>query len=129
MSNDYGLIEVSKNFNTAIRIATDLKLCNFLLGLMTHRSCHPCAWCDCDNDNLHMVGNQHTTSSLMKLFWDFFESEKDKKDAKNFGNVIAPPVICNDVDDHLSDPAPRTSSTDRAGERTLFCSGGRMGGK
>ena len=80
-------------------IATDLKLCNVLLGLMNHSSCHPCAWCDADKDNLHQVGNQRTISSLMKLFWDFFESKKDKKDAKHFGNVIHPPIICDNIDD------------------------------
>ena len=69
-------------------IATDLKLCNILLGLMTHSSCHPCAWCDTVTDNLHKVGNQRTISSLMNMFWDFFESKKDKKDAKNLGNVM-----------------------------------------
>ena len=79
-------------------IATDLKLCNVLLGLMSHSSCHPCAWCDFDKDNLHKVGKQRTIASLMKLFWDFFDSQKDKKDAKNFGNVIHPPIICDDIE-------------------------------
>ena len=83
-------------------IATDLKLCNVLLGLMSHSSCHPCAWCDADKENLHKVGNQRTISSLMKLFWDFFESKKDKKDAKHFGNVIHPPIICDNIDDDTS---------------------------
>lgn len=80
-------------------IATDLKLCNILLGLMNHSSCHPCAWCDTDKDNLHKVGNQRTIASLMNMFWDFFESKKDKKDAKTFGNVIHPPIICDDIED------------------------------
>ena len=30
----------------AYTIATDLKLCNVLLGLMSHSSSHPCCWCD-----------------------------------------------------------------------------------
>jgi hypothetical protein len=33
-------------------IATDLKLCNILLGLMTHSCTHPCCWCDIDKDHL-----------------------------------------------------------------------------
>ena len=34
----------------------------------------------------------------MNLFWDFFESKKEKKDAKHFGNVIHPPIICDDIE-------------------------------
>ena len=33
-------------------IATDLKLCNVLLGMMSHSSCHLCAWCNTTKDNL-----------------------------------------------------------------------------
>ena len=72
-------------------IATDLKLCNVLLGMMSHSSCHPCAWCDTTKDNFHKKGEQRTISNLMKLFWNFFESRSEKKDAKNFGNVIHTP--------------------------------------
>ena len=79
-------------------IATDLKLCNVLLGLMSHSSCHPCAWCDSDKDSLHKKGKQRTIASLMNLFWDFFDSRKQKKDAKQFGNVIHPPIICDDIE-------------------------------
>lgn len=28
------------------KVATDLKMANILLGLMSHSSCHPCSWCD-----------------------------------------------------------------------------------
>ena len=37
-------------------IATDLKLCNILLGLMSHSSLHPCCWCDIDKHNLALEG-------------------------------------------------------------------------
>ena len=30
--------------------------------------------------------------------WDFLESRTEKKDAKNFGNVKRPPIICKDQD-------------------------------
>ena len=49
-------------------VATDSKLCNILLGMMNHSSCHPCAWCDITKDALHKKGNQRTISSLMNLF-------------------------------------------------------------
>ena len=29
----------------------------------------------------------------MDLFWNWFESRRDKKDAKNYGNVIHPPIL------------------------------------
>ena len=35
----------------------------------------------------------------MNLFWDFFESRKKKSEAKKFGNVIHPPIICDNIDD------------------------------
>ena len=28
------------------RFTVDLKMCNLLLGLMSHASSHPCSWCD-----------------------------------------------------------------------------------
>ena len=59
------------------RVATDLKLCNILLGMMSHSSCHLCAWCDITK------GNQRTISSLMNLFWDFFESRNKNLKQKN----------------------------------------------
>ena len=32
--------------NHILRFATDLKMANILLGLMSHSSSHPCSWCD-----------------------------------------------------------------------------------
>ena len=78
-------------------IATDLKLCNILLGMMNHSSCHPCAWCDITKENLHKKGVARTISSLMNLFWDFFDSKKENKDAKMFGNIIHPPMLSDDI--------------------------------
>ena len=37
-------------------IATDLKLCNVLLGMMSPSSCHPCVWCDITKGNLSKKG-------------------------------------------------------------------------
>ena len=79
-------------------VATDLKLCNILLGMMNHSSCHPCAWYGITKEALHKKGNQRTISSLMNLFWDFFESRNEKSEAKKFGNVIHPPILCDNID-------------------------------
>ena len=80
-------------------LATDLKLCNILLVMMSHSSCYPCAWCDITKYALHTKGNQQTISSVMNLFWDFFESSIKISEAKKFGNVIHPPIICDNIDD------------------------------
>lgn len=41
------LLEIRSSFKTKqTRVATDLKMANILLGLMSHASCHPCSWCD-----------------------------------------------------------------------------------
>ena len=77
-------------------VATDLKLCNILPGMMSHSFSHPCSWCDITKENLNKKGASRTISNLMKLFWDFFDSRSEKKDAKNFGNVIHPPILSND---------------------------------
>ena len=55
-------------FNRKFTIATDLKLCNILLGLMSHSSMHPCCWCDVDKNNLHKKGNARTVGNLSDIF-------------------------------------------------------------
>ena len=80
-------------------VVTDLKLCDVLLGMMSHSSCHPCALCDTTKDALNKRGSQRTIANIMKLFWDFFESRSEKKDAKHFGNVIHLSIVCHDQDD------------------------------
>ena len=42
-----GIEKISRPFT----IATDLKLANILLGLMSHSSQHPCCWCDINKDH------------------------------------------------------------------------------
>ena len=69
-------------------VPTDLKLCNGLLGMMSHSSCYPCAWCNTRKDALNKRGNQRTIVNLMKLFWDFFESRSEKQNGIKFVNVI-----------------------------------------
>ena len=49
---DTGIVTLQKPFT----IATDLKFCNILLGLMSHSSLHPCCWCDVDKYNLDKKG-------------------------------------------------------------------------
>ena len=90
-----GLHKLDRKFT----IATDLKLCNILLGLMSHSSTHPCCWCDIKKGELKRKGKQRTISNLNSLFWEFFEANADKKDAKLYGNVIHPPIISDNLED------------------------------
>ena len=60
-------------------IATDLKLCNILLGVITHSSTHPCCWCDVKKGNLDKKGVSRTIANTMELFWNYFEARAEKK--------------------------------------------------
>lgn len=52
-------------------VATNFKLCNALLALMSHSSCYPCACCETAKDSLSKRSKQHTIVNLMTLFWEF----------------------------------------------------------
>ena len=67
---EVGLDKLSRDFT----IATDLKLANILLGLMSHSSTNPCCWCDVIKDNLLNKGEARTIAKLMDLFWNFFDA-------------------------------------------------------
>ena len=79
----------------AYTIATDLKLCNVLLGLMSHSSSHPCCWCDVNKNNLNHKGVSRNIDNLLSLFWNFFDARADQTDAKDYGNVIHPIVFAS----------------------------------
>ena len=74
-------------------IATDLKLCNILLGIMAHGSSHPCCWCDASKNYLQYIGERRTLKSLETNFWNFFDDGREKKKAKQFDNVIHPSIV------------------------------------
>ena len=82
--HEVGLDSLTRKFT----IATDLKLCNILLGLMSHSSSHPCCWCDVRKGDLRSKGVSRTIQSLTDQFWSYFGANATKKDAKEFGNVI-----------------------------------------
>ena len=87
-----GLETLSFDYSSCT-IASDLKLVNIVLGLMSHSSIHPCCWCDIDKYNLHQKGNQRTVGSLNKLYQEFRDAFAPKSDAKHYGNVINRPLI------------------------------------
>ena len=84
-----GLDSLERRFT----IATDLKMINILIGLMSHSCSHPCSWCDTGKDRLMNKGVQCTLGSLEALFWSYYDTRADKSKAKEFGNVVHPCMI------------------------------------
>ena len=87
-----------QNLDRRFTIATDLKLCNILLGMMLHSSCQPCCWWDVEKSDLWKKGTQRTITSLNSLFRDYFEVNTNKREAKRYGNVIHLPIVSNKLD-------------------------------
>ena len=79
-------------------IATDLKLYNILLGMMSHSSCDPCCWCDVEKSDLQKKGTQRNIASLNRLFWDYFEAKTNNREAKHYSIVIHLPIVSNNLD-------------------------------
>lgn len=80
---------------TPFTIATDLKLCNILLGLMAHGSSHPCCWCTAAKGHLLQCGETRTLSNLSDSFLSWTKDGSRLQRAKQFDNVIHPPLIRN----------------------------------
>ena len=98
-----GMIEWKHNYS----IATDLKLANIILGLMSHSSQHPCTWCDIVKDELHKQGNSRTLKSLTDAFWDWYTSDGERTSAaKQYGNVVHIPLLQGDLDDLIINLLP-----------------------
>lgn len=75
-------------------IATDLKLCNILLGIMSHGALHPCCWCNVHKSELRHKGEERTLRSLKQNFWQWNEEgERRREKAKNYNNVVHPSLI------------------------------------
>ena len=83
-------------FYSSCTIASDLKLLNILLGLMSHSSLHPCCWCDTDKYHLNEKGNQRTIGSLNNMYRNFRDANVDTNKAKDFGNVVNPTLVKGD---------------------------------
>ena len=85
--------------NRPFTVASDLKLCNILLGLMSHSSLHPCCWCDVEKNKMNSKGSQRTIASLKNLFWTYLDDGAEKQKAKYYRNVIHLPLFNNVPDD------------------------------
>lgn len=54
---NWRMLEINKYLGT---IATDLKLANILVGIMSHSSSYPCCWCLCGKNDLKNGGPHRT---------------------------------------------------------------------
>ena len=89
-----------ENLDRRFTINTDLKLCNILLGMMLHSSCHPCCWCDVGKTDLQKNGTQRTIASLNSLFWDYFQGNTNKRKPKHYSSVIRLPIVSNNLENN-----------------------------
>lgn len=87
-------------------VATDLKLCNILLGIMSHASKTPCSWCYVDSDNLHKLGKARTVQSIIENYKKWVADGANKKNAKNFKNCINTPIIASIINKEVLDTLP-----------------------
>ena len=90
-----------ENLDRRFPIVTDLKLCNILLGMMLHSCCHLCYWCNLEKSDFRKRGTQRTIASLNSLFWDYFEVNTNKKEAKHYGSVIHLPIVSNNLENKM----------------------------
>lgn len=75
-------------------IATDLKLANILIGIMSHSSAYPCTYCYAKHDELHTCSELRTTANVLKNYEDWLTKGRgSKRVAKKYFNCIHPPLI------------------------------------
>lgn len=87
-------------------IATDLKLANILLGIMSHSSSYPCTWCFCENNNLENVGSPRTIGNCTSYFEAWRNAGSTIKNAKNYKNCINLPVFTGDENTRILEIIP-----------------------
>ena len=80
------------NIDTLSRSFTVSTVMQHPLGVNVPQLTTSFCWCDIDKGNLGNLGISRTVSSMMNLFWDYFEAKADKSKAKDFGNVIHRPI-------------------------------------
>ena len=81
-----GLDKIHRNYT----IGSDLKLCNILLGLMSHSSSHPCCWCDIGKYDLNNKGTPRTIKSL----FDLLQCKHHKKVCKRLWKRHPSQCVC-----------------------------------
>lgn len=79
-------------------IATDLKLANILVGIISHSSIYPCTWCYASKDNLNVCGEYRTVQNTTDNYDKWCKSGACKAKAKEYKNCIHPPIFSLEKD-------------------------------
>lgn len=79
-------------------IATDLKLCNILIGIMPHGSTYPCCWCTAPSSDMISQGSERTVKSLKNDFWKWQDEGGIKSKAKLHHNTVHPSLVSHGRD-------------------------------
>ena len=75
-------------------LATDLKLANILVGIMSHSSAHPCTYCYANKDELSICGELRSSENVLSNYKKWLTEGKGcKNKAKDYFNCIHPPLI------------------------------------
>lgn len=74
-------------------VATDLKLANILVGIMSHASLYPCTWCYSSKNEMNKCGLYRTVGNSLENYLKWHEAGEKKQDAKKFMNCTNPPVF------------------------------------
>lgn len=85
-------------------ITVDLKMANLILGLQSHGSKHPCAFCDAENPRSASdwkVGELRTLGSIRRNLQNWRDSGSVPSRAKEFFNCVSAPLF-NGEDTRLS---------------------------
>lgn len=87
-------------------IATDLKMANILVGIMSHSSSFPCTWCYAKKESLHVCGQLRSSRNVLENYENWRAAGALKDRAKNFFNCIHPPLITTTEDKNLLEIIP-----------------------
>lgn len=74
-------------------IATDLKLANILVGIMSHSSAYPCTWCYATKNELHSCGSLRSIENTLTNYNEWRAAGASRKEAKKYYNCINPPLF------------------------------------
>lgn len=74
-------------------VATDLKLANILIGIMTHASKYPCTWCSTPNNELHKCGMLRTIGTIRDSVAAWLADGGRKERAQLFENCVNNPMF------------------------------------
>lgn len=92
--------------NFSCTIATDVKLANILLGIMSHSPSYPCTWCFSENNNLENVGLRRTIGNCTNYFEAWRNAGSIMKNAKNYKNCVNLPVFTGDENTRVLEIIP-----------------------